>query len=224
VFDHTELREEPWNKLMLEPIVAFFDKLIENFSWRRLSFLLAILMLAAVAMWAFEAYTSTFRLARIEKQIVLLEKLATVSVAPAITSYPHLSQIRTNLQKQLLSTTSTSDIEYELLPWGKKVLSAAAAWLVFALFLLLIPSSYSSTNAGPVAIFMGMVVVAAPFIALAAALPTFDAGWVNYLAYPIGHIVMFIVLILWWQRRSRRKLYAALGSLQRKQGAEPADA
>lgn len=191
---------------MLEPIVAFFDKLIENFSWRRLTFLLAVLFLAGISLWAYEAYTATFRLARIERQAALIEKIATLSVASAVTSQPELRQSTTNLQRQLLATTQSDTAQYELLPWGKKVLSAAAAWLVFALFILLIPGTYSTTSAGSA--FMGMVVVAAPFVALAAALPTFEESWLNYLAYPIGHIVLLGVVILWLQKWFRRRTLA----------------
>ena len=160
---------------MLEPIVAFFDKLIENFSWRRLTFLLVFLSLSVLALWIYEAYTSNFRLNRIEKQIILLEKLTSISAIPIASTQGNLAQIKTNLQQQLLSTTTTSNAEYELLPWGKKVLSSVAAWLIFFLLLLMIPSS-SSSNGGPAAIFMGMLILATPFIALSAALPTFEAN------------------------------------------------
>lgn len=193
---------------MLEPIVSFFDKLIENFSWRRLLFLLAVLVVGLLALWAYESYTSTFRLARIEKQAVLLERVATVAGLPSVRSSPALNQAAANLQNQLLSTTRSDDSSYELLPWGKKVLSAAAAWMIFALFILLLPETYGSSSKGSA--FMGMVVVAAPFVALAAAIPTFEASWINYLGYPVGHIVLLVVLILWLQRHLRRRALTRL--------------
>lgn len=187
---------------MLEPIVNFFDKLIENFTWRRLSFLVFVLIFAVLALWIYESYTSAFRLARIEKQVALLEKLSVLHALPSIRTEAALKQVSTILQKELIATTSTANAEYELLPWGKKVLATAAAWLVFALFILLIPSSYSSTNAGPGTIFITMVVMASPFIVLAAMIPTFEASWINYLAYPIGHILLLAVLLLSLQKRN----------------------
>ena len=195
---------------MLEPIVAFFDKLIENFSWKRLSFVLVLLALAVVALLAYESYTSSFKLARIERQIALLEKLGSLSALPSIKSQPLLSQANTNLQRQLAGTTSTSDVEYELLPWGKKVLAAATAWVALALFILLTPSSYSASNSGSGTILVGVVALASPFLALAAAMPTFDAWWINYLAYPIGHIAVLLLAILLWQRMKRRQFLATI--------------
>ena len=195
---------------MLEPIVTFFEKLIENFSWRRLVFLMIILGLSIAGLWAFESYTSSFRLSRIERQAALLEKLATLSSQPALKSDIYLQRANENLQKQLEATTNSSSGEYELLPWGKKVLATVAAWLVFATFLLLLPGSYSAEKGGRLTVFMGVVLVASPFVALSAAIPTFNAVWVNYLVYPIGHISVFVILVLLSERRKKRLFLAKL--------------
>jgi hypothetical protein len=209
---------------MLEPIVAFFDKLIENFSWKRLSFLLVLLALAVVALWAYESYTSAFKLARIERQIALLEKLGDLSAQPAMKSQLLLSHANTNLQRQLAGTTSTSDIEYELLPWGKKVLAAATAWVALTLIILLSPSSHSASNYGSGNILVGVIALASPFLALSAAIPTFDAWWINYLAYPIGQIAVALLAILLWQRMKRRQFLAAIQRMNTAGAHSPPDA
>ena len=206
---------------MLEPIVSFFDKLIENFTWRRLMFLLVVLVLAALCAWMYETYTQSLRLGRIERQITLVEKLAALEPNKAITTQPDLKRSYVALQRQLLSTMSEAQAEYELLPWAKKMLAAALAWTVFALFLLFIPESYSTAKNAPGAVLFGMVSVAAPFIALAAAFPTLDPPWVNYTLYPIGHLVLLTLAIMLWQQRKQRKVAEALAKLRM---AEAADA
>jgi hypothetical protein len=192
---------------MLEPIVQFFDKLIENFSWRRLSFVLVLLFLTLVSLWAYEGYTSSFRLGRIERQVALLERLAKVGAEPQVRAETTLKDIYTELQAQVLLTARSSEVEYELLPWGKKVLAATAAWLVFALLLLLVPQP-----TGKGSVVLGVLLVAPPFIALAAALPTFEASWINYYIYPIGHLAAVVVAILWWQRRKQKRLLRTMVS------------
>lgn len=188
---------------MIEPIAAFFEKLIENFSWRRLSFLIALLALSILAIAIYEAYTSKLKLSRLEKQVSLVEKLATVSSASGTRSSPLLIEAAENLQRELLSTTRTAEVVPP--PWGRKMLTASAAWLVFGTFLMLIPAAYSTTDGGRTwtAVAFGMVCVAAPFVALAAALPTFQETWVNDIAYPVGHIAVIVILIKLWQTRKR---------------------
>jgi hypothetical protein len=191
---------------MLEPIVSFFEKLIDNFSWRRLTFLLVTLSLAATAAWIYESYTQTFRLAKIERQISLLEKLASLDANKSVSAQPALKRSYAALQSQLLSTTSESEDEYELLPWAKKMLATAVAWCVFSLFLLFIPDSYSTVKSAPGAMLFGILAVAVPFIVIAAAIPSFEPAWLNYTLYPIGHLVALIFLVLAWQRRKQRQL------------------
>ena len=46
----------------------------------------------------------------------------------------------------------------------------------------------------------GTVVVAAPFVIIAAMLPTYDLQWINYLAYPFVSVFVVATLILIWQK------------------------
>lgn len=188
---------------MLEPIVNFFDKLIDQFTWRRLVFLAVLLVICSAGMWAFETYTQSFKLARIERQVSLLEKLATVSARTELKSSPDLQALSVSLTKQLRETDITMPTSYALLPWAKKALAAAAAWLVFGLFILLIPNTYTRTAPASASVFAGMTVVASPFIVLAVAIPT--DPWLNYALYPIGHIFLLGFFMFWVSWRLTRK-------------------
>lgn len=207
---------------MIEPIISFFDKLVDNFTWRRLVLILVVLTFAGVSAWAYEAYTQTFRLGRIERQIVLVEKLAALDGNKALVSQPDLQKSYAALQRQLLSTASNIPEEYELLPWAKKMLAAALAWTVFTMFLLLIPESYSTAKNAPGAILFGIISVAAPFVALAAAMPTLEPPWVNYTLYPVGHLVFIVVLMKLWQYKEQRKLLEKSAPLQAAQSLNTA--
>jgi hypothetical protein len=195
---------------MLEPIVAFFDKLIDQFTWRRLVFLAALLVAICLGLWAFEGYTQTFKLARIERQVALLDKLAIASAKPEVKANPDLVALSTSLTKQLRTTDITLPASYELLPWAKKALATAAAWIVFGLFILLIPNTYTRTKPETASVFAGMTVVASPFVALSTALPT--NSWLNYVIYPIGHIFLLGVLMLMLGRYMARKYANARAS------------
>lgn len=188
---------------MLEPIVGFFDKLIDQFTWRRLVFLAALLVVCTAGIWAFEAYTQSYKLARLERQVALLEKLSMVSTQTEIKADPDLQAVAISLKKQLRDTDVTLPASFELLPWARKALATAAAWFVFGLFILLVPNTYTRTQPETASIFAGMTVVASPFIALSIALPT--DPWLNYAIYPIGHLFLLGFFLLWVARLMTRK-------------------
>jgi len=188
---------------MLEPIVGFFDKLIDQFTWRRLVFLAVIVGVAAGGLVAFETYTQHFKLGRIERQAALLEKLSVLVNSPGAKTSEKVHELTSSLLTQLRETDVSIPFDYELLPWARKALAAAAAWLVFGLFIALIPNSYTRTDPATGSVVAGMTVVASPFIALAAFLPT--APWLNYFVYPIGHILLLGVLLTWLSFALRRR-------------------
>jgi hypothetical protein len=56
----------------LEPLIEVFERLVTEFSWRRLGLLLGVLLLASLAAWTLESYTDHFRLVRLTREIELL--------------------------------------------------------------------------------------------------------------------------------------------------------
>ena len=192
---------------MLEPIVNFFDKLVDQFTWRRLVLLAVLLAIAASSIWGYERYTQQFKLARIEKQISLMEKLSSLANNEAVRENTTLKSLQGRIETQLKETTDVEKTEYEIEPWVKKSLAAAAAWIIFGICIAFIPNSYTSTQPAATSVISGMLVFASPFIAAAAWLPT--NPWLNYAIYPIGHIfaLVFAMLFfgLWLGRKFRPK-------------------
>lgn len=189
---------------MIEPVVAFFDKLIDQFTWRRFVFVALLCAFSGSALWAYEAYTQHFKLGRIEHQIELLEKFTTAKSKSATHSNPALRSIEDAIQAQLLETTRTSSSEYELLPSARKVIAAALARIVFGFFIALIPSSYTKTEPATASVVAGMTVFATPFIAAAVLLPT--NPWINYVLYPIEHIFLVFIGLNWLLRKVQQWL------------------
>jgi len=189
---------------MLEPVIQFFERLISDFSWRRLFLLAAVLGLAIATLWAYESYTAALHLARTEKELTLLERLVALGEKPAVTTDPKLSSIYQNLQAQLSESTAISTEPLLLSPEATKALAAASAWFVLAILVILAGRS-RNVPAFTSATAVGMLVLATPFVVLAAFLPTFKAAWVNYFLYPVGHVALVVAAILLWQRRSKKR-------------------
>lgn len=189
---------------MLEPIVNFFDKLVDQFTWRRLVFLAVLLAIAASSIWGYEQYTQQFKLSRIDKQISLLERISSFSNSEAIRENPTLKALQSRIEIQLKETTEIETAEYEIEPWAKKSLAATAAWLLFGICIAFIPNSYTSTQPATTSVISGVLVFASPFIAAAAWLPT--NPWLNYAIYPIGHIFALVFAMLFFTLWLRRKV------------------
>lgn len=166
-------------------------------------FLTVLIALSLTALWAYEAYTQNFKLSRIERQIALLEKVSAPALAQGTQANPALRALSASLVRQLQETDVTLPTSLELPTWAKKSLAAAAAWLAFGLFVALIPNNYTVTQPASGSVVAGMTVVASPFIALAAAMPT--NPWINYVLYPIGHIVLLGALLSWLSFAVRRR-------------------
>lgn len=190
---------------MLEPIVAFFERLISDFSWRRLLFVLTLVGVTIAGLWMYETYTASFRLARMEKEISLLERLAALSERAPISKDPALRSVYTGLQGKLSSGAASSESLAVFSPAAKKSLAAASAWFLLALLVFLAGRSGTAASGFTGATAVGMVIFATPFVVLAAFLPTFEASWINYLLYPIGHVAVVVAVVLLWQRRRQSR-------------------
>ena len=66
---------------MLEPIFKFFDNLVHNFTWTRLSFIFVVLLILVAIIISYELYTNHLALSRMEREVVILEKMIEISSA-----------------------------------------------------------------------------------------------------------------------------------------------
>ena len=94
---------------MLEPLYTFFDKLISDFSWRRLFFLVLILILMGLSLGIYEYFTSHFMLWHMDQTTSLLERLASDELEDNISGDNDLEQVHRKLKSDLNQLVAGSD-------------------------------------------------------------------------------------------------------------------
>lgn len=184
---------------MLDNVFGFFEKLVLNFTWSRFTFLLSLLVFVVMGVATFEFYTGHFRLNRMEREAVILERL--VDVAKKVEAVPKtepgraafdrmLSQFDKSLSQPPLSLGPLPSVPraliYNILPWA----------LLGVLVLV-------TTSSGRGSAMGGLIVIATPFVAVGSNLPPFQEEWINNYAYPWGAMLLVLGGIVYVQRRRR---------------------
>ena len=124
---------------MLQPIVEFFEKLITDFSWRRLGLVVAVLVVLLLGLSVYESYTAQFRLGRLEREVALLERLTKLSGEGVVLRNETLRRAFDGLNSELEGLIRGPGGEYVLSSRVKKGLASALAWLALSLFVFLSP-------------------------------------------------------------------------------------
>lgn len=63
----------------MNSLIDFFERLLTNFTWSRLTFTFVLQFLLISAIFAYEAYTQHFALQRLDKQVKIFDQLVTLS-------------------------------------------------------------------------------------------------------------------------------------------------
>lgn len=182
---------------MLDNIFAFFEKLVLNFTWTRLTFLVSVLLLVAGGLAVFEFYTGHFRLDRLERETNVLKQL--VEIAQHVEELPQTNPGKSAFDRMIhnldheLAQPPLEIVGMPTVP--SRMIYVALPWLILAILVLL------TTTTGRFTAMLGLSFIAMPFIILGINLPTFEAEWVNNFGYPWGSVMLVIVIILLYQRR-----------------------
>ena len=183
---------------MLDNIFGFFEKLVMNFTWTRLTFLISVLLLVVTGVATFEFYTNHFRLNKLEREAKVLEQL--IEVAKKVEAIPETELSRATFERMLrqldqelgqppsLTTGSFPEV-------APKAIYAVLPWVILALLIVV------TTSSGRTYALAGLAVIAIPLVILGANLPTFQEEWINNYAYPWGSMLLVIFGILYAQRR-----------------------
>ena len=165
-------------------------------------FLLGLLTLVSVTVWIYESYTDAFRLARIQEEIQLLEQLADLAKKPGVKEDKDLQAVYQGLTRELDAVVNRGVVTLALTPGVRKGLTAAAPWVVVALFFVpgLLRGEKDPQNA-----LLGFIVFAVPFVFVGTVLPAFSSSWINDWLYPWGSFKVVVVSILLWQRRKAKR-------------------
>ena len=186
---------------MIEPALKAFEGLLSDFTWRRLSALLALTAYLGLLFAVLEAVTGHFRLARIEHATNIVARLQEIEAKQPPAS-PELAAVRADLIRRLRGLTSpdtTTAPDFASL-W--KFLSAAAP---FTLMLLIFVPGLRRGDAGAKSGMFGIGVIAvfAGFIGLL--IPTFLWPWGNLLVFPLILFLCFGVFAFRWQKSQARR-------------------
>jgi hypothetical protein len=182
---------------MIDPIIQFFEKLITQFSWRRLFFILIVVFISIGLLAWYETYTGHFRLNKIDNEIKLLAQLTTLSKAIKEENNDKLTSIFKGITQDLEMQINYSYPVFNIHPTLLKAMAAAFPWAFMLLLFVL-------TGNTPKETYFGTIALAAPFIIIGAFLPNYVATWLNYLIYPIGHFTIIIIVVLLLQKRKAK--------------------
>ena len=182
---------------MLTPVFDFFEKLIDQFSWRRLVFSAFLLLSVGICIVAYERYTGAFRLQKIDRVIALAERASSLGATLNQESRRNIDAAIINATGELAEFMSDNTTAFSLDPRVLKGLAAFAPWLsLIIIFPLASPEGTKQAIAGVLA-------VAVPFAVLGAFLPDSRFAWVNYVLYPVGHFAVLLFAIVALDRRKK---------------------
>ena len=181
---------------MFDSFFSFFEKLILDFSWTRLSFFVILIALVIASILVFEFYTGYFSIGRLEREVALLQELISISEAVNLTDeasrieYAFMSVLDTYNQRFTSSSLTIGSAPQ----WLSKFAYSMFPWLcfIFAIFF--------SDKGGRSSAVAGMLLVGVPISILGANLPDFSEPWINKWLYPWGAAILCIGLVMWWQR------------------------
>ena len=89
----------------MEALFQFFEKLVTQFSWRRLGMALTLLAIIFVGFTVYESYTAAFRLGRIERTARVLEALVRLEANETLYQNPALTEAHRELVDRLALLT-----------------------------------------------------------------------------------------------------------------------
>lgn len=188
---------------MFDSVFQSFEKLISEFSWRRLVFLLSLLLLAGTCVWLWENNTGQMRLTRIERTIAILSSIKDLQEHQVIKADPSLQSTLAALKEDLKEFTERKSETPILGTAWRKALAGAAPWLLFTLLFL---PALKTGKVDDLNGLLGCVILAVALGAIGAWLPDFPYAWMNYIGYPAVNFVIIMAIALWWQKRQRARI------------------
>ncbi|EMI20528.1 membrane protein [Rhodopirellula maiorica SM1] len=171
----------------MDQIVQFFEKLVTEFTWRRLGFILALLFLAIICTTFYEMYTGHFRLGRIERAADLLTQLSEQAEQISESKSDDAKEVHKALLNDLAAYVSPEPVQVSAPDWLWKAGAAAVPWLLLAIVFYFVTEDDFGNLLG------GLLIVAIPIAFIGAVLPDFSRSWINYYGYPIGAMILVLV-------------------------------
>lgn len=184
----------------MEHVVAFFERLVEQFSWRRLVLLVAVLGTIALGFWCYEAFTGQFRARRMQFSAEQLARLSDPELKKNTEQDPELQRAHQKMKEDLNHFLDESQLDMSLPEPLLKAVAAAAPWILMMILMVFI-TDRSQLRGG----IGGAMIAATPCVIVGMLLPTLGAMWVNYFVYPVVSFAILMTAALLWSRRRPRQ-------------------
>jgi hypothetical protein len=187
---------------VIEPIVEAFNRLLSDFTWRRLIALVMFTAYVALFFIVYEATTAQFRLARIEHAANIVARLQEIE-AKHLDPTSTLGAVHSDLINRLREVSNPSAVSLPAYAGFYIFLAAAAPWL---LMMSMAISNIRKKKPDAWWGFAGVVMLAilAGFTGLI--IPTFLWPWGNLVVYPIVLFIVFVVSAGMWQNQKEKLL------------------
>jgi len=184
----------------MDQIVQFFDKLVTEFTWKRLAFIACLFMIALSCVAIFELYTNHFRFSRIERGVTILDQFNTHATENAEQHRETVRQIEQTLLKDLEGAVSGYPKSIWLPSWLIKVFAAVVPWIAIGIAILFTDKADAWRAIG------GVALCAIPSVMIAILLPDFQNQWINYALYPFAYFVLLAVIVMFVIYRQAKAL------------------
>lgn len=170
----------------MQHLLEFLNKLVDDFSWRRLSLILSCLAIFVIALIVYEAYTGAFFLSKAEKTIHLIKELSSLPPEIIGDSQARLSSTAGSVANQLHSFTESRPFHFEVSSLAVKVFCTSMPWLITLIIAALIEKNEKPALLG------GIILLWVFSVVLGLLLPWKNIIWSTYWAYPVVHFVIII--------------------------------
>ena len=184
---------------MFKQLLEFIDSLVTDFSWRKTGVFTALVVTVVSFGVFFEIYTQTFGLARLDKQLTLIERLYELDEKNGLSSRDNnLKKTYTELSNRLNESIGESG---GLVPlWLKKYIASYIAWGLLAILIWVVSSKDKENTTNNAATAKGILILALP-VALLFILVPFYGPWINYFFIPVAQIVAISILALLYSKK-----------------------
>jgi hypothetical protein len=187
---------------MISPILDFFEKLITEFTWKRLAFVIIAISFILGGVFAYETYTGHFRLNKIDRATKLLAELADLSPKIKNNENNVLTNTYIGIENDLDNFVNHRTTPFSIPKWLLKFLAASMPWTISSFIFLL--GDGESKHA-----IMGMLFAAIPGSIIGAMLHDFKYQPINYVFYPLAsYIVLSAMAVTYGKIRRKKKVPA----------------
>jgi len=188
---------------MFESVFQAFERLVTDFSWRRLLFWVLFVTVLGGSFMIFERYTGQFKLRKLERATALLERLETLRQHPSVFQDSALAATYRGIRDQLGDLLKPADLRPSVSPIVWRGMAAAAPWLLIALAFV---PGLRRGEAGMGSAVVGVLIIGIVFAGIGVLLPDSFGELVLYVVYPGGSFLGFLIVALGWQASRNRAI------------------